>query len=337
MVGATYTGCARKVYSAPIATTICRTGDCGGTTIARRIHSVFVKYFDEVRRCGSIRQAARNLHVASSAVNRQILKAEDDLGVSLFERTAHGLRLTAAGALLAAHISRTLEDADRTLGEIRSLQTREAGTVSIAGPESVIEHLLPPVLAEFHARYPGGASVFKATSDVSQRLADMLGGCEIDIAITFDPPRHPTIRQVAECELPVGAVMTPDHPLADHTRITLADCTGFPLVLPDPTWPLRSELDPLIHAAGLEDAVITSSNSVELLRLMIGSRLGIGFQTLVGIESMVTSGRLVLVPIHNPAPLTQSLAICISAERQPTAAIDFVVGLLRDRLQSYGI
>ena len=209
--------------------------------------------------------------------------------------------------------------------------------MTIAGPESVIEHLLPPVLAEFHARYPDGASVFKATSDVTQQLADMLGGCDIDIAITFDAPPHPAIRQVAQCELPVGAVMTPDHPLAGHASITLAQCIGFPLVLPDPTWPLRTTLDPLIRAAGLQDAVITSSNSVELLRSMIGNRMGIGFQTVIGIESMITSGRLALVPIHNPAPLTQTLAICVSAERQPSTAVAFVVRLLQDRLQSYAI
>lgn len=300
-----------------------------------RIHSAFVKYFDEVRRCGSIRQAARNLHVASSAVNRQILNVEGDLGVALFERTARGLRLTPAGSLLASHISRTLEDAARTLNEIRNLRGRAAGTVTIAGPESVIAHLLPPVLAEFHAGHPGGSSVFKATSDVTQRLAQLLAGGEVDIAVTFDPPEHPVIRPVAQCRLPVGAIMTPDHPLARRSRISLADCAGFPLVMPDPSWPLCAELDPLIRAAGLEDAVITSSNSVELLRLMVGNRLGIGFQTVVGIESLVAAGRLVLVPIHNPAPLSQTLAICINAERTPPAAVRFMTDLLQQRLQSY--
>jgi Bacterial regulatory helix-turn-helix protein, lysR family len=42
--------------------------------MARRLkfHSVAVTYFDMVRRCESIREAARRLNVASSAVNRQI-------------------------------------------------------------------------------------------------------------------------------------------------------------------------------------------------------------------------------------------------------------------------
>jgi DNA-binding transcriptional LysR family regulator len=38
------------------------------------IHARSIRYFDMIRRCGSIREAARHLHVASSAVNRQLLQ-----------------------------------------------------------------------------------------------------------------------------------------------------------------------------------------------------------------------------------------------------------------------
>ena len=64
-----------------------------------RIHSPAIHYFDMVRRCQSIREAARRLNVASSAVNRQILKLESEIGSPLFERLPAGLRLTAAGGL----------------------------------------------------------------------------------------------------------------------------------------------------------------------------------------------------------------------------------------------
>ena len=77
--------------------------------MARRLkfHSVAVTYFDMVRRCESIREAARRLNVASSAVNRQILKLEDDIGAPLFDRLNSGLRLTPAGELFARHIGST--------------------------------------------------------------------------------------------------------------------------------------------------------------------------------------------------------------------------------------
>ena len=50
------------------------------------IHSRALKYFDMIQRCGSIREAARRLHVSSSAVNRQLLQLEGEVGSPLFER-----------------------------------------------------------------------------------------------------------------------------------------------------------------------------------------------------------------------------------------------------------
>jgi hypothetical protein len=59
-----------------------------------RIHSSAIHYFDAVRRAGSIREASRRLNVASSAVNRQILKLEAEIGAPLFDRLPGGLKLT---------------------------------------------------------------------------------------------------------------------------------------------------------------------------------------------------------------------------------------------------
>ena len=108
------------------------------------IHSPFLKYFDETRKHGSIRMAARNLYVASSAVNRQILNVEDRLGIKLFDRSASGIELTAAGELLAQHISRTLADEERILGEIEALKNGERPSITIPGQESVIARFLSP-------------------------------------------------------------------------------------------------------------------------------------------------------------------------------------------------
>ena len=55
------------------------------------MHASVLKYFVEVARCGSVRKASENLYVAASAVNRQILKLEDELGGELFDRMPNGM------------------------------------------------------------------------------------------------------------------------------------------------------------------------------------------------------------------------------------------------------
>src|ERR1700686_1600598 len=60
-------------------------------------------YVDAVARHGSVRKAADALNVASSALNRQILDLELDLGSALFERLPRGVRLTAAGGAVFSY------------------------------------------------------------------------------------------------------------------------------------------------------------------------------------------------------------------------------------------
>ena len=102
------------------------------------IHAPFLRYFREVARCGSVRLAAKPLYVASSALNRKILKVENELGVKLFERTPTGMVLTPAGALLGDHVERVLSAAERTLTEITSAVRGEARPITITGEHSVL-------------------------------------------------------------------------------------------------------------------------------------------------------------------------------------------------------
>ena len=103
------------------------------------MHAAVLRYFDHVARQGSIRKAAEALSVASSAVNRQILRLEDEIGVPLFERSRAGVRPTAAGELLLRHVRETQIEFQRARAEIASL----GGTVSGNGPHH---------LARIHAR-----------------------------------------------------------------------------------------------------------------------------------------------------------------------------------------
>ncbi len=297
------------------------------------IHSVFLKYFDEVRRSGSIRLAARKLNIASSAVNRQILKIEEELDVKLFERSASGIRLTAAGDLLAAHISRTLGDAEQTLSRIAALKGDQRQLLCIAGQESIIARFLPPALVTLHADYPDVATSFKAAKGTE--LQELLRAGSADAAVAFDPEMADDIETVAAVVLPVGAVLTPSHPLAGRVRLSLVDCSSYPIVLPDLSWPLRARLDREIEQAGLALNIITSSNSVEFLKAMVDQQLGIGFQTIIGIEAQVEKGEFMHVPLVTTAPISQTFALCRRAGRTRTSAFDRLIALLQQRLADY--
>ncbi|MCB1714617.1 MAG: LysR family transcriptional regulator [Candidatus Competibacteraceae bacterium] len=297
------------------------------------IHSAFLKYFDEVRRSGSIRLAARKLYVASSAVNRQILKIEHELGVTLFDRSHKGLSLTPAGQILAEHISRTLADAEQTQARLAALRNGGSEVITVAGQESIIVRFLPQALLELHAAHPAIATAFKASNGTKLVALLLAGGA--DIAVAFDPEPVPGVEILASCQLPVGAVMSPDHPLAQQASVDLQTCAAFPLVLPDQSWPLRRRLDQALAALEWQPKIMTSSNSVQFLQTIVAQKQGIGFQTVVGLEDKIGSSELAFVPWHEGAPVWQTLALCVQAEQVRSPAMEMVLELLRQRLQDY--
>ena len=99
------------------------------------MHAHVLRYLEEVVRRGSIRKAAEALNVASSAVNRQILKLEATLGAPLFERRTGGVRLTPAGEILARHARETLYGFARARASIDDLKGLKTGHVKIVALE----------------------------------------------------------------------------------------------------------------------------------------------------------------------------------------------------------
>lgn len=105
--------------------------------------SRFALYFAEVARSGSLRRAAEKLHISASAINRQILQAEEAFGTPLFERLPEGLRMTAAGELLYDNLLRWQKEFRLTRQKFDELQGLKRGTVSVGMVQALAEGALP--------------------------------------------------------------------------------------------------------------------------------------------------------------------------------------------------
>ena len=192
------------------------------------VNSTALRYFVKVAELGSFRSASEALHIAASAVNRQIVQMEEELGAQLFERYKgrKNLRLTAAGETLLVHARSVLYEIKRAHEQIDALKGLRAGSVVVGVPETFARDFMPRVLAEFHERLPG--ITFNVVVDTSQRLIELLARDEIEVAMCYDPPRHQDLVYVADIERAVHAMMPADHPLAMRERLRLSDGHAVP-------------------------------------------------------------------------------------------------------------
>jgi DNA-binding transcriptional LysR family regulator len=212
------------------------------------IHSRALKGFDTIRRCGSIREAARRLNISSSALNRQLLNLEDELGTPLFERLPQGLRLTPVGEILARHVINMLHDVQRLEGELAALKGVQRGALDVISVAALTPAFLPNVLQQMHHRYPAVTINVRIADSIES--ARLVAAGDADVALSFVRHKSEPLRQLAVGTFPLGAVVRAAHPLASRLQVTFAECARFPSCCPTasslsirksrPWWRVRS-------------------------------------------------------------------------------------------------
>lgn len=282
------------------------------------MHAPVLKYFSEVAERGSIRQAAKTLNIASSAVNRQILKLEENLGVQLFERVPGGVQLTHAGRILRTHVRETLSEFGRVQSEIENLKGLKIGVVRIAALGSLMVDFLPEVVREFSEDY-GGIKFEVHELGPTESVDEVIAG-RVDIAVTFTHALEFPVRVVAETETPIGAVMAASHPLAKKKAITLKDCSAYPLLLHQMQLPEGPTSRSAFAAAGIKPEPVLISNSLAMTREVLRARLGVAFFTRIAFRQEILDGDMVHVPFADNREFGLKIGIVVADGRRLSPA-----------------
>jgi DNA-binding transcriptional LysR family regulator len=297
-----------------------------------RIHSPAILYFDAVRRAGSIREASRRLNVASSAVNRQILKLEEEVGAPLFERLPTGLKLTAAGETLARHVIAVLQDLERARSDVDALRGARAGHITVATVEGVCGAVLPEAIQRMRERAPR-VTISVATLG-SFAIPRAIAEGEADIGVAFALRRSAELQQVALGRFRLGAIVPPGHPLAARKKVTFSACLDYPLMLATPDLSINQLLEPVIAKTARQPKAVVTSSSVELMRELAARGTGIAFQTRLGLERQIADGAIVHVPIDAGGPIWSDLGVYVRAGRSLPATLAIFLQLLGEEISA---
>lgn len=278
-------------------------------------------YIDEVARAGSVRKAAERLNVAASAVNRQVIELEEELGLELFERLPRGMRATAAGELLLAHIRRQRGEGEALRQQLQELRGARRGLVRLGAVEAMARGMLPELLGDFHRRHAriGFTVCLGGTTPlVRQVLAETL-----DLAIAYNPPEGAELQVLAERAAPLHAVVAPDHPLAGRASLRLADCLAYPIALSCQETGGRALVEETLAGSSLRIEPVLESDSFEMLTRFAASCGGVTFATAIGVAPEMAAGRLVGIPLAEQRMARGRLALVARRGRalSPAAAL----------------
>lgn len=224
------------------------------------LHGIGLRYFVEVARAGSLAAASENLHVAISAISRQITKLEQEVGTALFERTARGMVLTESGELLAQHARRALMDGEAVINEISEAHALGKGIVRVGCTEGFTRYFLPGVLAAYYAEHPRTRFVLKSGTPAQVENWVTLG--EVDLGVAFSTSTSTALNVEYSTNAPVCALLRSSHPLAQKDVLSLDDLLAYPVAILERGTTVRQLLDWCCSAREkLLEPLLTSNNS----------------------------------------------------------------------------
>lgn len=180
-----------------------------------------LRYFVAVAEERHFGRAAARLHMTQPPLSRAMNRLEGDLGVALLHRSASGVTLTAAGALLYEEARTLLEHADQARVRVAAAgrASLTLGTIADSAEEAGTR-----LVSEFRERNPG-VEVHIREADFTDPTAGVRAGLA-DVAITRTPFEHTGITTIALRSDPVGVVLRADDPLAGRDSVHLRDLAG---------------------------------------------------------------------------------------------------------------
>jgi DNA-binding transcriptional LysR family regulator len=265
--------------------------------------------------------AARALGLTQAAVSQRIQALEGALGVSLFQRRAGRVSLTAAGQRLYPFAERILALHREAIEGVTGHALPITGELILAASSIPGEHLLPDLLGAFRARYPHiqlRATVTDTQSvlrQVEQSAAHvgLVGGRTDNPALDF---RHFATDRIV-LVVPAG------HPWRGKRRVTLAQLADQSLILREPGSGSRWCLERGLAGAGqsLRDlCVALELGSNEGIKEAVLRGLGAAFLSSYAVADDLAAGRLHAVPVAGLSLERELFAVWGRGRALPIAA-----------------
>lgn len=265
----------------------------------------------DVAHSGSIRKSAQRLGLTPSALTRKIQDFEEELGTPLFDRTAQGMRVNAAGELFVQYARNQAADLDRVRAQIADLSGLRRGHVALVCSQVFVNTVVPGEVGAFRKRFPN--VTFQVEVRDHAQATEALLSYDAELALILQPPLIPELEILFAVEQPVCAIMDLGHPLAGSGPVRLGECLRFPIAMPDRSLSVRHVLDAAITRFGLNFTIAVESGSIEFLR------------------NYVRREHLVSFQIPTCIPVERSRVAIREIDRRDLAPLQVVLSQLRGR------
>jgi DNA-binding transcriptional LysR family regulator len=222
---------------------------------------------------GSFTAAGEKLHVSQSAISRQIILLEDELGEPVFHRIGRRIRITPAGESLLQLSHRVFQDLHDTVATISDTRESLKGTIRLVGGMTVCLYVFPTLLAEMRRIHPH--LDMKVTVGSGERSIAMLRAGAGDLGLLTLPVEAADLVSVPVLREELLLVTYPTHPLAKKKHVAPTDLDRQPFVLFETGSITRRTVESFFSQERIAPEIIMETENVEIIKAMVRNGLGI--------------------------------------------------------------
>lgn len=257
-----------------------------------------LQYFMEVARLQSFTKAAESLYITQPTISKTIRNIEDELGVTLFDRSNKRIELTDAGRIIyeqAQPIVKSFQSLSAELGDLKNLQK---GHIRLGLPPMVGSSFFPEVIGQFHKKYP--QVTMQVFEDGAKKVEKDVESGLLDVGVAVLPIDEDQFHSFSFVREKLMLLVHPSHHLSGRGAVPLAELAGESFVLFREDFALHDRIITECVRVGYQPRIVYESSQWDLISGMVAANLGIALLPET-ICREVDQERIRIIPLINPS------------------------------------
>lgn len=273
-----------------------------------------LKYFIAVAEYKSFTKAANQYYISQTAITQQIHALEEQMGVSLIDRTRRPIALTPAGNVFLIEAKAIVERMNSALSRVHDASTGLVGTLRIGYTKGYERSNLSNILRSFHLDYPNILiTCYRCDTDM---LAAGLFNDDYDIIFTWDSTnilQEDAIEYKLIELAPLSVALYSSHPLARRNSLSRKELKGEPILYMSPSGSPESYGDnhflELYKQAGYQPNILFRSSDIESILMMVAAEEGISILPSYVTNKLADADNLTFVPLIGEGEFEQIISV----------------------------
>ena len=269
-----------------------------------------LRYIVEIQRQGlNVSEAAEALFTSQPGISKQVRLLEDELGVTIFERSGKRFSgLTEPGEAVLVIAERILREADNLKRASSDFASGTTGRLVLAATHTQARYALPMVVRDFVARHPTVKLEMHQGSPT--QIAEWVVAGEADIGIATEAlDQYPQlitlpVRQWSHC------VIAPEgHPITRSVPLALDELARWPLITYDTAFTGRSRINRAFERIGAAPNIVLTALDSDVIKTYVSLGLGLGIISALAFDAQRDSGLVAVDAAHLFESNTTRLAL----------------------------